>query len=331
MDWSPRRLLQALVRPARAFASDARPPASVGVAVLAVVALVNTAVVLQGAGAVAAATTGTVAVDNPDRPADWVCEDATSDDDSIFDSQREACETEPETVQRSLSSYAQSAASSVAGQAFVAPLAAALALSGAVAMLYGGRGSDDPDSRVSLLAVLGVTGVGFAPALARYAARWWLVERDAASGLTSGTIEAAESTAVAALTPESTLYVGVAVVTAVWSAYVWRAGWRAVLPDPDLRADAAAVAGGLLVVVAATSPYRPPAEMVPLGFVLVAFGAAPLAAPRLVERVDLFFDLIGTRGGEDIEFEPWRIHLEQSVGFLLVAGGALAVGALYLI
>lgn len=329
MDWSPRALPLALVRPARAFAKN--PPVSVGLAVLVVVALVNAAVVIQGAGAVAAATTGTVSVENPDRPGDWVCAEATSDDPGMYDAYTEACENEPETVQRSLSSYAYSAASDVAGLAFVGTLAAALTLSGGVAMLYGGRASDDPDSRVSLAAVLGVTGVGFAPALARYATRWWLVEREAAAGLDAGTIGAVESTAVAVLTPESTLYVGVVVATAAWSAYVWRAGWRAVLPNPDRRADAAAVVGGLLVVVAATAPYRPPADSTLLGFALVVFGTAPLAAPRLLQRVDLFLDLIGTRGGENIEFEPWRIYLEQSAGFLLVAGGTLAVGGLYLV
>lgn len=329
MDWSPRRLPQALLRPARAFTSD--PPVAVGLAVLAVVALVNAVVVLQGAGAVAAATTGTVAVENPDRPSDWICEEATSDDAGIYDSYVDDCENEPQMVERSLSSYARSAASNTATLAFLGPLAAALSLSGGVALLYGGRASDDPGRRVSLPAVLAVTGVGFAPALVRYATRWWLVDRAAATGFEPGTIEAAESTAVAALTPDGALYVGVVVATAVWSVYVWRAGWRAVLPDPDVRVDGAAVAGGLLVVVAATSPYLPPSGVSMTGFVLVVFGLAPLAAPRLVERIDLFFDLIGTRGGENVEFKPWRIYLEQSVGYLLVAGGTVAVGGFYLI
>lgn len=329
MGWSPRRLPQALLRPARTFTSD--PPIALGLGVLAVVALVNAVVVLQGAGAIAAATTGTVAIENPDRPADWICEEATSEDPGTFDSYVDACENEPETVERSLSSYAHGAVSNVATLAFLGPLAAALSLSGGVALLYGGEASDDPSRRVSLLAVLGVTGVGFAPAVARYATRWWFVERATTGGFEPGTIEAAESSAVAALTPNSALYVGVVVATAVWSAYVWRAGWRAVLPDPDIRTDAAAVAGALLVVVAGTSPYRPPVGVGMTGFVLVVFGLAPLAAPRLVERIDLALDLIGTRGGENIEFEPWRIYLEQSVGFLLVAGGTVALGGLYLV
>lgn len=329
MDWSPRRLLESLLRPASAFASD--PPVSTGLAVLAVVAVVNAVVVLQGAGAIAAATSGTVAVENPDRPADWICQEATDEDPGIYESHVDACENEPRTVERPLSSYARSAATNAAGWALFGTLGVALSLSGAVALLYGGRASDDPGRRVSLRAVLGVTGVGFAPALVRYAARWWLVERAAAAGFEPGYIEAAESTAVAALTPDGPLYLAVAVATAAWSAFVWRAGWRAVLPNPDRRADIVAVAGGLLVVGVATAPSRPPEGSVLLGLVLLAFGLAPLAAPRVVERIDIFFDLIGTRGGADIEFKPWRIYLEQSVGYLLVAGGTVAVGGLYLL
>lgn len=109
------------------------------------------------------------------------------------------------------------------------------------------------------------------------------------------------------------------------------AGWRAAIPGADRRVDAAAVAAAGAVVLAAAEPLHPGSEASMYGFLLFVFGAVPLAAPRVTERLDLRLDLIGTRGGEHVELKPWRVSLEQGVGLLCTLAGAVGLGGLFLV
>lgn len=331
MDWSPRRLLRALRRPARVFADEV-PPSGVVVAVLLVLAVANATVTAQAAGTVTDAVTGSVPVDNPARPADWVCERATSGDD-FYEDYVEACRNQPATVQEPLANYARDATGSLVGLAAVAPVAVAIAVSGLAAVVSGGKAPDDPGERVPLTPVVAVTAVGSLPALLRYAARWYAVEQSVTGSLTPspGTADGARSLAVDVLTPQTTLYLAVVVATAAWSAAIWRAGWRAVIPGADRRVDAVALAAAGVVVLAALRPFYPGGEAAAYGLVLFVLGALPLAAPRALERFDIWLDLIGTRGGEHVEVKPWRVYLEQATGLLLTLAGAVGLGGLLLV
>jgi hypothetical protein len=328
MNWSPRTLLRALRRPGRVFADEV-PPGGVAVAVLLVVAVANAIVTAQGAGTVADAITGTVPVDNPARPADWICREATSGDD-FYEDYLDACRNQAPTVQEPLANFARDATGSLVALSAVAPAALAVALSGLVAVVSGGQAPDDPGERVRLAPVVVVTAVGSLPALLRYVTRWFAVEQSVTGRLTPspGTADGVRSLTVDVLTPETTLYLAVVVATAAWSAAIWRAGWRAVIPGADRRVDAVAVAGGGFVVLAALRPFHPSGEAVAYGVLFFVLGVLPLAAPRVMERIDLWFDLIGTRGGEHVEVKPWRVYLEQGTGLLLVLAGAVGLGGL---
>ncbi|MFC3476513.1 hypothetical protein [Halobacterium litoreum] len=320
MDWSP---LRALVRPERAFDEDVR--ARVGLAVVLALCVLNGVAATQGAGAVASATDGTVTVDNPDRPGDWICDEAATDD--FYENYREACANEPETVERSLSSYARPAADALAGTAFLAPLAVWLAVSGVIALAFGGASADDPSDRVRLSTVAAATGVGLAPAALRYAARPFFVERSLSDYSPAG-IESTRDAAAAAMTPESTLYALVVVATLAWSAYVWRGTWRAAIGTESRRVDAVAVGCAAVLSLSAFSPVYLGGGAAIYGILFLLLGGLGLAFPRVLERIELAFDLIGTRGGESVEPKPWRVYLEQVGSLLFVLFGAVAVGGL---
>lgn len=323
MAWSPRRALEWFVAPARGFEDGA--PVRVGVAVVVVLCVVNAALASQAAGAVADATVGSTEVDNPARPDDWICERASEDE--LYASYQEACETEPETVTREYATVAGNAAGGLVPVTFLAPLAACLAVAGAFAVAMGGRSHDDPGDRVSYAAVFGVTGVGFAPAALRYAARTLAVERAVSEdALAPASLEEARSLAVEAMTPESLLYLAVVVATVAWSAYVWRSGLRAAFDRDTVFVDAAVAFAAALLCVQAVSPVFLGVDALAAGFVLFLFGLPALAVPRVLERIDLALDLIGTRGS--VELKPWRVLLQQVGGLAFVLGAAVVFGAL---
>lgn len=323
MDWSPRTAVRWLVAPSRGFAK--RAPLRVGVAVVVVLCIVNVVFVSQAAVAVADATTGTTQVDNPARPSEWICEQAG--DDEFYADYQSACANEPETVTREYASAARTAANGLTTVALLAPLALWLAAAGAFAVAMGGQGPDDPDDRVSYASVLAVVGIGLAPSVLRYAARTFLVERSLANRtLTPASLDDASRTAIDAMSPETVLYLVVVVATVAWSAYVWRAGLRAVFDRAGVAVDVAIAFVAVLLCVQAVNPVYVGSNAVLFGVVLLLFGLPALAFPRVLERIDLFFDLIGTRG--DVELKPWRVFLEQVGGLALVLGAAVFLGVL---
>lgn len=329
MDWSLRRLARALTRPTAAFADGGVPSIRLAVVAVAVVAVVNAAATAAGAATVTDAITGTVVVENPARPADWICEQALAGDD-FYAEYEDACRNQPVTVEEPLADYARDATSGLVALALVAPAAAWIAFGGLAAVLSGGSAPDDRTDRVFLTPVLAATAVGMLPSVVRYAARWYSVEQSVTGSLrpSPGTAAGVRSLTVDSLTPETTLYLAAVVATAAWSAAIWRAGWRAAIPDADRRVDAVAVAAAGVVVLAALRPFYPGGEAVAYGVLLFVLGVVPLAVPRVTERFDLWFDLIGTRGGEHVELKPWRVYLEQGTGLLMVLAGAVGLGGL---
>jgi hypothetical protein len=325
MDWSPRTVSRWFVHPEQGF-REWLSLRSAAVVVLAL-CLLNAVLVSQAASAVAAATIGGTDVQNQHRPPDWICEEA--EPGGSFERYQDACETEPETVTRQFSAVAGNAAGGLVPLALLAPLAVWLAASGLFAVVMGGKCHDDPSDRVALTDVLAVVGVGLAPAALRYAGRTAVVERSLAGRtLVPASIEDAKRVAVDAMTPDSAVYIVVVVVTVAWSAYVWRGGLRAVIETESRRIDAAVVGVAVLLAVPAVRPVYLGAGAVGVGLALLALGLPAMAAPRAVERVELFFDLIGTRG--DVEVKWWRVALTQVIGLALVFAGALTVGGLML-
>lgn len=322
MDWSPRHALEWFVSPASGFADGAS--LRVGAAVVLVLCVLNAALVAQAAGAVTDATVGSTQVDNPDRPEDWICEQAS--DDEFYEDAQTACETEPETLTREYSDVASEATGALLPVALFAPLAAWLAIAGLFAVAMGGQSHDDPDRRVSYATALGVTGIGLAPAALRYVARTFAVERTLErEAIVPSSIEGARALAVDATTPETLPYAALVLATVAWSAYVWRAGLRSAFDRDSLALDIAVAFAAGLLCLQAVLPVYVGGDAAAFGLVLFALGLPALAVPRVLERIDLALDLIGTRGS--VELKPWRVLLEQLGGLLFVLVGAVAIGA----
>ncbi|WP_336037398.1 hypothetical protein [Halobacterium yunchengense] len=323
MRWSPRRVAELVAAPTDALEDV---PLWAGAAVVIALCVLNAALASQAAAAVASATVGTTEVDNPDRPDEWLCDQA---DDEFYEEYRDACETEPETVTRSHAEPAREAANGLVPVAFLSTAATWLAVAGAFAVAMGGRSPDALGERVSYTRVLAVTGVGFAPAALRYAARAFAVEQSLADrALSPASLDGARRLAVDAMTPESTLYAAVVLVTVAWSAYAWRRGLHSAFDRAGVGVDAAVAFAAVLLLVQAVHPVYLGGGALAPGFVFLLLGLPALVAPRVLERIDLFFDLIGTRG--DVELKPWRVLLEQLGGLAFVLAAAVAFGALAL-
>ncbi|GAA0656726.1 hypothetical protein GCM10009019_20930 [Salarchaeum japonicum] len=300
-----------------------------GVAVVVLLCALNAAGVLYASGVVADATTGSVQIDNPARPSETICEDAQSPGDFFYEYHHETCATEPATVQQPLASYAADAASDLAFAAFLVPFAVWIVVSGLLHVVIGGATADDYDDRVRFSAVLAVTAVGLAPTALRYLARPLVVELETAT-LTPAGIDAARALAADALTPSSSVWLAVVAATAAWSALVWWQSWQAAFDVSSRRAGTIAGVAGACFLLSALAPVLVGGGAGVVGVLLVALGIPALAFPRDLERIDLAFDLIGTRGGENVEPKPWRVALQQVSGLALVAVGTVLLGGLAL-
>jgi hypothetical protein len=118
-----------LLRPDRYF--DDREPTIVRISVVFLVLLAAGPIAVYGVGWVLTEhVDGTVMVDNPTRPPDWVCED-TPTEDSAFD---RGCD-EPKEIERNVDSILWDAMDRFLGPAFIAfPLAVGLV----TLLLHGG-------------------------------------------------------------------------------------------------------------------------------------------------------------------------------------------------
>jgi len=324
-----RRVLRALVRPRAVFGDSRSVPFRVGLAVVVLLCALNAAGVLYASGVVADATTGSVQIDNPARPAETVCEDAQSPGDFFYEYHHETCKNEPATVQQPLASYAADTISDLAFAAFLVPFAVWAVVSGLIHLLIGGATADDYDERVQFSAVLAVTAIGLVPAALRYAARPLLVEMETAT-LTPASIEAARSLAADALTPNSPVWLALVAATAAWTAVVWWRSWQTAFGVSSRRAGTVAAVAGACFLVPAVAPVQFAGSVGALGILLVAVGIPALAFPRGLENLDLALDLIGTRGGERVEPKPWRVALQQLSGLVMVAVGTVLLGGLAL-
>jgi len=231
------------------------------------------------------------------------------------------------TTGESLSVEAHVAANAYGLPAFVAPLVVWLAASALIYVALGGQAVDDPDDRVRYSRALTVTAIGLVPGALRYAVRPFVVSASVSDGLDPRSIASAHAVAQDAMLPDSAVWTAVVALTAAWSAYVWWGCWQSGLGASSERAAAVAV------VVAAAIGLTAFAPVVDLwralfGLALVLVSLPAVAFSRKLERLDLWFDLIGTRGGENVEIRPWRVAIRQVVGLFGVLTGAVVAGVL---
>lgn len=306
--------LRALVAPRRTFPEWTPGLRTAAVAVLLLAAL-NAYGVAAGAEAVGDAVTGSVTVENPQRPADWVCEDPGTD------YQREQCENQPRTVERSLSRAAATAANGQVPVAFLAPIAAWLVV-GAFALVAvdGVDGEYGP--------ALAVAGWASLPAAVRYAARPVLVERAAATWSHPGSVDALQTAAQSFVTGTSlSAFTAVALVSLAWQWYVLGAGLQAAFDATRERAYAAAgvpvVGLAVLATAGPTLVATGPAAFA--GLFLLALGLVHVAAPRTLIAIETFFDLIGMRR-KHVEPKDWYVWTVRAGGALLATVGFAFVG-----
>lgn len=231
--WTP------LLRPDRYFAD--REPTIARIAVVFVVLLAAGPTVVYGVGWVLTSNVdGTVVVDNPTRPPDWVCEDTPSED-SAFD---QGCD-EPKEVERNVDAILWDAMDRFMGPAFIAyPLAAGivtLLLHGGVKLVGRSRGL----FRTFAVAAWGIVpGLLFIPVTL---VAFWLV-------LDPVTVTPGDDPSVVLQPLEANLravgpYTTAAgVLSAVWGGVIWRFG---IEDQHDVNGGDATMVAGIVALLTA--------------------------------------------------------------------------------
>lgn len=240
-----------LLRPHRFFAERDRSFARVA-AVFGVLVLAGPATVYGVGWVLAGAVDGTVAVDNPERPPDWLCDDGggagtgtgTDSESPLYDD--EACSA-PETVDVDVDSLLWDAVEDAAGPAALAyPLVVAatwLPLHVGVRLAGGERGP----VRTLVVGVWGLLPSVLATPLLLVALAVALdpitVESSSAASLAAltGTVESA----VADVRPVPAVALA---VTTLWGGVVWGVG---LVHEQGLDRAAAAVVAGFVAVASA--------------------------------------------------------------------------------
>ncbi|SDM53519.1 hypothetical protein SAMN04487949_1991 [Halogranum gelatinilyticum] len=316
------RPLARLVAPHRAFGDDEnRTSLPVALGLVLLVAVVSTVSFSMAATPIAAAVDGTVTVDNPNRPADFVCQSQTDDGSGWNSDTPEAC-TEPEQLTRSLAGYAQSAVGGLLGPAFLTVVVGWLL---ATAWLYTLTGSGDEGLVTTLL---GDTAWAGLPFLLPAVARPLVLGRTAETYRYGATIESVETTAVAVASgADSTVLFAVSVAALLWSGAVL-VGVAHRRRDLPLRGAGSLVAVPVGILVFAASAQQTPGasqRAFVVGGIMLAFGLPYALFPVALIRLSKRLELIGFRG--DVEPEEWYVNLHRYGGLAAACLGFLLVGA----
>lgn len=319
--------LRALLRPFSAFA-DETPPFAWAVAAVLLVAVVCALGVSASAGPAARHVDATIQVDNPDRPSEGLCRnreqfETLREEMNVSDSSfTEDCDL-PETVSFPLGPFARNV---VTGQTAVAFLSVAFAWPAVAGLLHllSGRETD------GYAHTLAHTAWGFLPALPRYAALPWAFEQ----GLAGWSYPHAREPLAAGLRallaePGVGWFSALALATLCWQAYVFAGGLAAArgLSRDRALAVVAVPTGVSAAVVAARTDLTLPGTTA-AAVVLVLVGLVQIAAPYALEMLDLRTDLIGTRGGRDVEPRAWRVKLTRLTGVGFATAGLWLLGGL---
>lgn len=317
------KFLRVLVRPAEVF-EEWSPSFGAALAAVVVVALVCAGGVVLSAGFAAEHVGGTIQIDNPNRPPDWVCEQRESfDNDSVHHD--ESCEL-PKQISFPLGPFANRVVSGQAWVGFLAVLLSWPVTAGFFHVFAHGR------EGAGFSETMAYTAWGFLPATLRYAALPFSFDTALADWPIPQAREPLRDGLLALLADPAVGWFSVLVlVTLVWQAYVFTEAVRA--GRGVERGHAATVVAIPTLALGAIALGRVDlsfgaSDAAPAALFLVAMGLVPLFAPYAVAMFDIQTDLIGTRGGEDVEPAPWRVHLTRlaGVGFTAVAvvvlGGA---------
>lgn len=225
-----------LLHPASYF--DGRHPSVVqaGLVVL-LVSLAITGSFLAMGSVFASRMDGTVTMDNPAHPSDWVCEEHGDDPDSAW---YDGC-NEPETIEKPMGEILRETFTERAGLIFVSPF---LGWGFIALVLYGL--SKLADGSGSFSETLAVTGWGMAPS-ALGAILAVVIVHFAVQSVEFGSNPEVVASQVRQLSdggfgPASTV---VDVAVAGWQGYIWAYGLRAV---HDLSIGAAGLIAGLVAL-----------------------------------------------------------------------------------
>jgi hypothetical protein len=312
----PSRLsaLNRLFRPLRA-----EHPAN-GTVAVGVVLLVAVAVGWSVAATVPlfeASVSGSVTVDNPARPPDFIC------GDDFFD--QSGCD-QPQTIQKQLAPYTASVA---ANMAFPAGMAVVLGWPFLAAVLWSLTGADDA-RRGTYRKLLHGSAWAFVPFLVPAAARPFLVERALKQPLYPSSLDAAAET-VRSLVVGFRIepLAGLSFVALVWSAYILTGVVKNLRDISTGRA--LAVSAGWAVAVGALSAFGngvPPMarDTLAMGLFLGFLGALWVAAPRPLIEFSKRWELIGFRNGDKVEPAEWYVTLHRAGGLLAVGFGYFVLG-----
>lgn len=208
-------LRKLLVSPASFF--DERPPAetlptAAGVVVLFTVCLVG-GFFLIGA-MLAGAIDGTVTMDNPDRPPDWVCDQNAEDTDSVFS---DDCD-EPATIERDAGALAQEAVHDLLWIAVVGPFV----LWGAAGVVLFGAGRLAGGSP-SFSGTLALAGWAALPELFRLAVGLVGLQF-VLGGMTITNIQQADAALQSAMAPVEPVILVASLITVGWQWYLLTGG-----------------------------------------------------------------------------------------------------------
>lgn len=226
-------LRQLVASPAAFF--EERPPAetlpiAAGVVVLFAVCLVG-GFFLVGS-MLAGAIDGTVTMDNPDRPPDWVCEGNADDPDSVLS---EGCD-EPATIERDAGALVQEAVQDYLWIAVVGPFVL-WGIAGVVLFGSGRLAGGSP----SFSGTLALAGWAALPELFRLAVGL-VVLRFVLSNVTITNIEQAEAAFQSAMAPVEPVILVASLVTVGWQWYLLTGG---LTQEADLSWGAAGLAVGV--------------------------------------------------------------------------------------
>jgi hypothetical protein len=313
--------LRVLVRPADVL-DEWSPSFGLSLAVVALVALVCAVGVGLSAGFAAEHVDGTIRIDNPERPPDWVCEQRDSfEGDSAF---RDGSCDQPEQVSFALGPFAHRVVMGQAWVAFAAVLLSWPVAAGFFHALAWGR------EAAGFGRTLSYTAWGFLPAVLRYAALPFAFDSALADWPVPQARDPLEAGLLGLLAdPAIGWFSMLVLVTLAWQAYVFTEAVRAARGVE--RGHAATVVAVPTLVSGAFTLGRiglgfGTAEAAPAALVLVATGLAPLLAPYAIVMFDIQTDLIGTRGGENVEPAPWRVRLTRLAGVGFTAAGVAMLG-----
>ncbi|WP_226023736.1 hypothetical protein [Halomicrobium salinisoli] len=321
---SSNQYLRALRRPREAF-DGWTPPLSVAVGVVVLLCAVNAASVAYAGDAIAGEVTGTVTVDNPERPPDWVC-----DGPSAGEVDFEGCD-EPETVERSLRSAATDATDAIALKAALAPLAWTLLIGSLFVVVSRRAGGSDGAAIDAFRDGLAVGAVAAVPGSLRALGRPVAVERALADWSHPGTLDGVRAATVGALFPDGPLWIAVVVASGAWTAFVLHGGASSAGEWTD--GEATVIAGaGFVAVAASLVPADGGWIGVPGGFglLLIAGGVVGVVGSYTFIELSKNHELIGFRGKDRVEPKGWYVALHRigasltlAAGFVLLDGHAL--------